>query len=109
MKYIIVMAGLLLCILSCKKNSGVGHNPGSPIVIDSFIATSGGVGTEILISGNNFSTDTASVAVVINGHTLKVVGANPRQIMAVVPSKCGSGNVIVKIGSDSGVSKGIFN
>jgi sugar lactone lactonase YvrE len=103
------IVGLVSAMLSCKKNSGVGHNPGSPIVVDSFIATSGGVGTEILISGKNFSTDTAGVTVVINGHTLKVVGANDRQIMAVVPSKCGSGNVIVKIGGDSGVSQGIFN
>jgi len=103
------IVGLMSAMLSCKKNSGVGHNPGSPIVIDSFVATSGGVGTEILISGSNFSTDTAGVTVVVNGHVLKVVGTNTRQIMAVVPSKCGSGNVIVKIGGDSAVSKGIFN
>lgn len=103
------IVGLMSAMVSCTKNSGVGHNPGAPIIVDSFIATSGGVGTEILISGNNFSTDTAGITVIINGHTLKVVGANSRQIMAVVPSKCGSGNVIVKIGSDSGVSKGIFN
>ena len=106
---LVSMAGLLSGVLSCKKNAGVGYNPGSPIVIDSFVATSGGVGTEILISGNNFSTDTADVAVMINGHSLKVVGVNGRQIMAVVPAKCGSGHVIVKIGKDSGVSTGIFN
>jgi len=108
-KIFLVAAIIGLGMLSCKKNSGVGHNPGTPMVIDSFVATSGGVGTEILISGNNFSTDTAGVTVVINGHALKVVGTNTRQIMAVVPSKCGSGNVIVKIGSDSAVSTGIFN
>jgi len=109
---IVVLAGivgLMSAMVSCKKNSGVGHNPGAPIVIDSFVATSGGVGTEILISGTNFSTDTAGMTVVINGHKLKVVGANTRQIMAVIPSKCGSGNVIVKIAGDSAVSKGIFN
>ncbi|HEY8968515.1 MAG TPA: IPT/TIG domain-containing protein [Puia sp.] len=110
MQKIFLLAALIgIGMLSCKKNSGVGHNPGAPIVIDSFVATSGGVGTEILISGINFSTDTAGVTVMINGHSLKVVGANTRQIMAVVPSKCGSGNVIVKIGGDSAVSKGIFN
>ncbi|HVV03126.1 MAG TPA: IPT/TIG domain-containing protein [Puia sp.] len=110
MQKIFLMAAIIgLGMLSCKKNSGVGHNPGASIVIDSFVATSGGVGTEVLISGSNFSTDTAGITVVINGHLLKVVGANTRQIMAVVPSKCGSGNVIVKIGGDSAVSKGIFN
>jgi sugar lactone lactonase YvrE len=103
------IVGLMSAMFSCKKDAGVGHNPGSPIIVDSFIANSGGVGTEILISGKNFSADTAGITVMINGHTLKVVGANSSQIMAVVPAKCGSGNVIVKIGSDSGVSQGIFN
>ncbi|HVW61923.1 MAG TPA: IPT/TIG domain-containing protein, partial [Puia sp.] len=101
--------GLAAGMLSCKKNNGTGYNPAAPIVIDSFTATSGGVGTEILISGSNFSQDTAQVKVYINGHQLALVGANGRQLMAVVPAKCGSGNVIVKIGKDSGVSKGTFN
>jgi sugar lactone lactonase YvrE len=96
-------------MLSCKKNAGTGYNPAAPIVIDSFAAASGGVGTEVLISGSNFSSDTSRVRVFINGHQLTLVGASGRQLMAVVPAKCGSGNVIVKIGKDSGVSKGVFN
>ena len=101
--------GLAAGMLSCKKNNGTGYNPAAPIVIDSFAAASGGVGTEVLISGSNFSSDTSQVRVFINGHQLTLVGASGRQLMAVVPAKCGSGNVIVKIGKDSGVSKGIFN
>jgi len=109
---IIVMAGivgLMGGIAGCKKSAGSGYNPAAPIIVDSFIATSGGVGTEVLISGSNFSSDTSQVKVFINGHRLALVGANGRQLMAVVPARCGSGNVIVKIGKDSGVSKGIFN
>jgi hypothetical protein len=115
MKHIIkfiVLAGVAALVsgsFGCKKSAGSGHNPSSPIVVDSFIATSGGVGTEVLISGSNFSMDTTQVTVMINGRMLKVVNASVRQIMAVVPAKCGSGNVVVKIGADSGVSKGIFN
>lgn len=103
------LTALTAGMLSCKKSVGTGYNPAAPIVIDSFIATSGGVGTEVLISGSNFSSDTSQVKVFINGHQLALVGANGRQLMAVVPARCGSGNVIVKIGKDSGVSKGIFN
>jgi len=106
---VVILSGLAAGMLSCKKDAGTGHNPGSPIKVDSFTATSGGVGTEILISGSNFSSDTAQLDVIINGHKLAVVGANTRQIMAVIPAKCGSGNVIVKIGGDSAVSTGIFN
>ena len=103
------LTALTAGMLSCKKNNGSGYNPAAPIVVDSFTATSGGVGTEVLISGSNFSPDTSQVKVFINGHQLALVGGNGRQIMAVVPARCGSGNVIVKIGKDSGVSKGIFN
>ncbi|MBN9386346.1 MAG: IPT/TIG domain-containing protein [Chitinophagaceae bacterium] len=109
---IIVLActvAFIWSIAGCKKSAGTGYNPAAPIVIDSFIATSGGVGTEVLISGSNFSADTSLVKVFINGRQLAVVGANGRQLMAVVPARCGSGNIVVKIGKDSGVSKGIFN
>jgi len=101
--------GLATGMLSCKKTSEVSHNPSSPILVDSFTASSGGVGTEILISGSNFSADTSQITVMVNGHKLALVNANVRQIMAVVPAKCGSGNVIVKIGNDSAISTGIFN
>jgi len=106
---VVVLAGLAAGMLSCKKDAGTGHNPGSPIKVDSFTATSGGVGTEVLISGSNFSSDTSQIKVFVNGHQLALVGANARQIMAVIPAKCGSGHVIVKIGGDSAVSTGVFN
>jgi sugar lactone lactonase YvrE len=96
-------------MLGCKKDNAGAHNTGAAMTVDSFIATQGGGGTEILVSGNNFSSDTLSVRVFINGHRLAVDNANYHQIMAVVPKKCGSGKVIVKIGRDSAVSKGIFN
>ncbi|MDO6430731.1 IPT/TIG domain-containing protein [Flavitalea sp. BT771] len=104
-----ILAGLSTGMLSCKKDAGTGHHPGSPIKVDSFTATSGGVGTEVLISGSNFSSDTSQIKVFVNGHQLALVGANARQIMAVIPAKCGSGHVIVKIGGDSAVSTGVFN
>lgn len=100
---------LAIMITGCKKDSGFTHHSGGQMTVDSFTATSGGVGTEILISGSNYSTDTNQITVIINGNKLKVINANGRQIIAVVPAKCGSGPVIVKIGNDSAVSAGIFN
>ena len=99
----------MVFLISCKKDGGFTHNSGAAITIEDFTAKQGGGGTEILITGSNFSADTSQIKVIVNGHQLALVGANATQIMAVVPKKCGSGNVIVKIGSDSAVSTGIFN
>ena len=100
---------LLAVMASCKKNHTTGFNPSAPILVDSFIPTQGGGGTEILISGDNFSTDTSRLSVTINGNTLKVIAVRDGQMMAVVPTKCGSGPITVKVGNDSVVSTGIFN
>ncbi|HKO82449.1 MAG TPA: IPT/TIG domain-containing protein, partial [Chitinophagaceae bacterium] len=106
---------LLCCLItiasmvSCKKDKDFKHSPGAAMTISDFTAKQGGGGTEILITGSNFSMDTSEIDVTINGKQLVVIGANGNQIMAVVPKKCGSGNVVVKIGSDSTVSTDIFN
>ena len=106
-----ILAGCLFtsCLVSCKKGSSFKHGAGKVMTIDSFTPTQGGGGTEILITGSNYSEDTAQIKVIINGNKLAVVAANSSQVMAVVPKKCGSGHVIIKIGSDSVVSTGIFN
>lgn len=95
--------------IGCKKDEGFKHTAGGAMTIDDFIAKQGGGGTEILITGTNFSTDTSEIEVTINGNRLVIIGSNGSQIMAVVPKKCGSGKVNVKIGTDSAVSAGIFN
>ena len=95
--------------VSCKKDAGVAHAAGAAMSVEDFTAKQGGGGTEILITGTNFSTDTSQIVVTINGNKLAVIGASLNQVMAVVPKKCGSGNVVVKVGSDSVISSGIFN
>lgn len=95
--------------VSCKKDAKVAHATGAAMSVEDFTAKQGGGGTEILITGTNFSTDTSQIIVTINGNKLAIIGANLNQVMAVVPKKCGSGNVIVKVGNDSAVSAGIFN
>ena len=100
---------LFIGLAGCKKDGGYKHAAGTPMTIDDFTPTEGGGTTEILITGSNFSTDTSEIKVFINGKRLALVGANGSQIMAVVPKKCGSGPVVVKIGNDSIVSTGIYN
>ncbi|SEV92506.1 hypothetical protein SAMN05428988_0497 [Chitinophaga sp. YR573] len=104
-----IIAGCLIFFTACKKDNGFTHSAGSPMSVDHFTPEQGGGGTSILITGSNFSTDTAAISVTINGHKLAIVGASATQVMAVIPSKCGAGNIVVKVGSDSTVSADIFN
>jgi hypothetical protein len=107
-----LLAGALFIIvafMSCKKEKVPAHNPSSPISINTFIPAQGGGGTEVLISGSNFSTDTSQISVTLNGVKLKIIGANTKQIIVVVPKKAGSGPIAVAIGNGTATSTDVFN
>jgi uncharacterized protein (TIGR03437 family) len=101
---------LQLCLSACKKDEdGFTHNPSEPIVVNSFTPQQGAMGTEVLINGSNFSSDTLKVKVTINGVPLHVVGAKENQIMAFLPQKTGSGPIVVTIDDGTGTSTDNFN
>ncbi|MGN7721195.1 SMP-30/gluconolactonase/LRE family protein [Chitinophaga sp. 22620] len=103
-----IIAGSLM-LAACKKDDDNNkHVPGAPVAVESFLPMQGGGGTSILISGSNFG-DTTEVEVSINGKRLAVTGSNTKQIMAVVPRKCGSGKVVVKVGGKEVSSNAEFN
>jgi len=95
--------------ISCKKSNGFSHNSSQPVAITSFSPATGPIGTEVLIKGSNFSSDTSQVKVSINGIPLLVVGVNGNEIMAVVTEKTGTGPVVVTIDKTSGTSADPFN
>ncbi len=97
-----------LFMTACKKDEAA-HESGVPMTLSGFIPATGGHGTSILINGSNFSYDTSEVEVTINGKKLAIIGSNLNQIMAVVPKRCGSGKVIVKIAGKEVMSGGEFN
>ncbi|SEW54078.1 SBBP repeat-containing protein [Chitinophaga arvensicola] len=101
-----LMYGLLT---GCSKDKDLTHNDGQPVQLTDFIPAVGTSSTEILITGDNFSSDTNDIRVTINGKRCAIVNANTKQIMVVVPKRCGSGNLVVKVGKDSVVSKTSFN
>jgi hypothetical protein len=99
---------IMVAFMSCKKEKVPAHDPASPISISTFIPAQGGGGTEVLISGTNFSTDTSQVSVTLNGIKLKIIGANTKQMMVVVPKKAGSGPIVVTIGKGTATSTDNF-
>ncbi|WP_353197517.1 IPT/TIG domain-containing protein [Parapedobacter defluvii] len=88
----------LVCLVACKRNDLPGHDPNIPIVIDRFIPEEGQGGTEMLIFGRNFSSDTSDVVVTINGVRAKITGINHERILLIVPEEAGTGLVEVQIG-----------
>lgn len=99
---------IMVAFISCKKEKAPTHNADSPISINTFIPAQGGGGTEVLITGTNFSTDTSQIAVTLNGLKLRIIGANTTQMIAVVPKKAGSGPLVVTIGKGTATSTSNF-
>ncbi len=100
---------LVLAACACKKsNSGYTHNASQPIAVSTFSPSSGPFGTELLIKGSNFTSDTSKIKVSINGVPLTVVGVNGNEIMVAVTAKTGSGPVVVSIDGKSGTSTGNY-
>lgn len=99
---------IMMAFISCKKEKTPAHNADSPISINTFIPAQGGGGTEVLITGTNFSTDTSQIAVTLNGLKLRIIGANTTQMIAVVPKKAGSGPLVVTIGKGTATSTSNF-
>ncbi|RFS19645.1 hypothetical protein DVR12_21310 [Chitinophaga silvatica] len=101
-----IITGVLAVALftGCGKDKDLAHAAGEPMSISEYLPAVGGWGTEILITGNNFSSDTSQISVTVNGKRCTIVNSNTKQIMAIIPKRCGSGKVVVTIGKDSVVS-----
>jgi len=92
-----IFCSVSLVLIGCEKDDSDSFDPSAPVTIGHFIPATGGGGTEILITGTNFSEDTSKIAVSLNGRSLAIVGASSNQIMVVVPKKAGSGPLTVSI------------
>jgi len=99
---------LLVMVAGCKKDEGFIHDASSAITIDKILPEKGSGGTEILINGSNFTSDTSKIRVTLNDKPLKVIGVNGNQLIVVVPKKAGSGAITITIGDKSVTSKNLF-
>lgn len=111
MKNILYSLLVLLTITaatSCKKDKAFEHNASAPIVIEKFTPAMGGAGTEVLIYGNNFVTDTSRVSVTVNGVKAFVEGVVQDRLLIAIPRKAGVGKITVTIDGQSVSSKDDF-
>jgi RHS repeat-associated protein len=85
-------------------SSGSG-NPGSPRIV-SLSPTAGPAETSVTITGTNFGSTQGSSTVAFNGTTATPTSWSNSQVVALVPSGAGSGNVVVTV---SGVASNGLN
>lgn len=104
----IAVCGILL-LSNCSKNKQSDtipkYDPSKPLTLQRFTPDSGGVGTQMIIYGENFGNDAAIVKVFINDVPAPVVGVKNNTIFVLIPSQAGEGPVKVKVGADAAMKE----
>ena len=99
---------LLLSFLGCKKESKTEqqvYDPNKSVALSSFRPAEGGVGTQMVIYGDNFGTDTSLIKVFINNKRAPLIGANGSILYVLVPSRADIGLVKVLVGAGDNVQE----
>jgi hypothetical protein len=101
---------LLFFLWGCKKESEQAkqvYDPNKPIEMTRFLPDSGGVGTQMVIEGGNFGTDTSMIKVFVNNKRASVVGASNTALYVLVPSRANKGLVKVQVGKGDQIQETI--
>lgn len=93
-----ILTGLIL-FSSCKKDNSV--PPDTTLAVTAISPATGVYGTEVTITGKNFSTTAANSVVKVNGVTIPVTSATATQLKIIVPPKTGTGAVTVQTGTQT--------
>ncbi len=102
--FLISVIFLGLAVVSCKDDEKVDkpvYDPSKPVEFTKFIPEAGGVGTQLILFGENFGSDTSLIRVFVNDKKAPVIGVNGQRIYAVVPSRADTGRVRLEILGDS--------
>ena len=71
----------------------------------SFSPDSGGVGTQLIIKGQNLGTDTSYLRVTVNDKKAAIIGVRNDYIYAVVPARADTGLVKLYVGKGDNVKE----
>ena len=98
---LLVIAAIVTCISSCKKDNSSPAPVPVPIVpapvIFSISPNHGPANTTVIITGTNFSSNVNDNIVKLNGKTVIVTSATTTQLTVTVPVGAGTGNILVKV------------
>lgn len=80
-------------------------NLNEPTVFESFSPDSGGIGTQLIIRGKNFGSDSSYLRVTVNNKEASIVGVDDEIIYAIVPARADTGYVRLYVGKDENVEE----
>ncbi len=92
---------------SCSDDEGGGgspYDPDLPVTLNSFMPDSGGIRTNMVITGSNFGSDVSNIRVLFSDRnkSATVINANNEAIYCLVPKQDGGDNSVkVVIGTDT--------
>lgn len=101
LSFIVVGAAFTAGCSDDDDGSGGAYDPARPVVLESFSPREGGVGTKLIIRGENFGYDPSKIKVRIanaENREARVVSVKGTRIYAIVPARADTGNVTVTIG-----------
>ncbi|MFD2100303.1 Ig-like domain-containing protein [Flagellimonas iocasae] len=105
-----LLAALVIGVISCSKDDGPNDptpKEGDP-KITSFSPTSGPVGTNVFITGQNFGAKAADNTVKIGNTTATVTSASATEIFITVPEGATTGKISVTVGGKTNTTSGSF-
>lgn len=82
---------LLLGSCSDDNDSQEVFDPNKPTIISKFSPESGGVGTRLIVTGENFGHDVSRIKATLGGKEAKIIGAKGDHLYLFVPPKSYSG------------------
>jgi sugar lactone lactonase YvrE len=105
--YYTLMLLTVTTVISCREGAfkqlddSYIHNTGLPMQLERFAPAVGSESTEVIIYGDNYSTDPKAVTVKVNGMDAPVIGSNKKRILVKIPKGAGTGNIEVTISGQS--------
>jgi sugar lactone lactonase YvrE len=88
-----------------SKSQTLPPNLNVPTVFESFSPDSGGIGTQLIISGKNFGSDPSYLKVTVNNKPASIVGVSDDMIYAIVPARADTGYVRLFVGKDDKIEE----
>lgn len=91
---------ITLCFVGCKdddKQEEVGFDPSKPVVVSDFTPKEGGLGSRLVVYGDNFGNDISKLKVTIGGQKAKVIGVKNQSLHCFIPAKAYEGDIEVSI------------
>lgn len=81
-----------------KSTPVIPYDPTKPVEFTNFYPEEGGAGTQMIIKGSNFGTDTTQIKVFVNEKQAPIIGTTGSEMLILVPSRADTGIIKLQVG-----------